>query len=160
LHITEIKPKIDNALIGTAGVHFIVSELSLRGLIALPTIRNTAGIDVVVASANGLYHANLQVKTSMNRVNFWPVGTGFKKLHGKNNFYVFLRYLRQESRFEVFLESADLVIERVRARTEYEKSHGLKDWAPCWFLSSDKENLERVKRQWQDFGIRYSFETE
>ena len=31
-------------LIGIAGVHYVVSELSRRGLVALPTIRNTAGI--------------------------------------------------------------------------------------------------------------------
>ena len=147
-------------MIGIAGVHFVVSELSLRGLIALPTIGNTAGIDVIVASTDGSWHANLQVKTSMNKLNFWPVGTGFEKLCGKNNFYVFLRYLKKESRFEVFLESADAVAKDVKKRIEDDKNCGLKDWAPSWFLPSDKENRERVKRQWLEFGVRYPFETE
>jgi len=48
-------PTRDTSLIGAAGVHFVVSELSLRGLIALPTIRNTAGVDVVIANKAGTW---------------------------------------------------------------------------------------------------------
>lgn len=48
---------ISNALIGIAGVQFVVSELSLTGLGALPTIRNTAGVDVLVATTDGSWHA-------------------------------------------------------------------------------------------------------
>jgi hypothetical protein len=44
-------PTQDTALIGATGVHYVVSELSLRGMIALPTIHNTAGVDVVVTNA-------------------------------------------------------------------------------------------------------------
>lgn len=47
--MTSVRPskatKIPNDLIGVAGVHFVAYRLSLRGLIVLPTIRNTAGID-------------------------------------------------------------------------------------------------------------------
>jgi hypothetical protein len=52
-HKKDAFPTRDTALIGAAGVHFVVSELSLRGLIALPTIRNTAGVDVVVTDKMG-----------------------------------------------------------------------------------------------------------
>jgi hypothetical protein len=71
-------PQLDKSLIGAAGVHFVVSELSLRGLIALPTIRNTAGIDVVVVNYDRTWHANLQVKTSKRKVSFWPIGSRYK----------------------------------------------------------------------------------
>lgn len=57
-----------NALIGIAGVHHVVSELSRRGLIALPTTRNVAGYDVIVLTPDGTKHANLQVKTSLKMV--------------------------------------------------------------------------------------------
>lgn len=93
----------DKALIGAAGVHFVVSELSLRGLVALPTIRNTRGIDVVVVSSDGSWHANLQVKSSKNRVNFWPVGAKYGDFSGRSNFFVFVRYVAKEARFEAFL---------------------------------------------------------
>jgi hypothetical protein len=36
----------EKALVGVSGVHFVVGELSRRGWVALPTIRNTKGIDV------------------------------------------------------------------------------------------------------------------
>ena len=55
---------VNNDLIGIAGVHYVVSELSRRGLIAMPTIRNTAGIDILVAKPNGSEQAVLQVKTA------------------------------------------------------------------------------------------------
>jgi hypothetical protein len=38
---------INTSLIGIAGVHHVVSELSRRGLIALPTVKNTAAYDIV-----------------------------------------------------------------------------------------------------------------
>lgn len=53
-----------NALIGIAGVHYVVSELSRRGLIALPTIRNTQSYDFIAATRDGTRHANIQVKAS------------------------------------------------------------------------------------------------
>jgi hypothetical protein len=63
--------RIPSALTGIAGVHYVVSELSRRGMIALPTIRNMGAYDIVVASADGRRHANIQVKTSSKRVTFW-----------------------------------------------------------------------------------------
>ncbi len=148
--VRNVVPNITNAVIGAAGVHFVVSELSLRGLIALPTIRNTAGVDVVVVTADGSWHANLQVKTSKNKVTFWPVGKRYEELRGKYNFYVFIRYLKKESRFEAFCESADRVAEAVNARIKYSKSRGYAEWAPCWYLPKGKEGI--VRRQWLEFG--------
>ena len=57
----------DNALIGIAGVHHVVSELSRRGLVALPTVKNTAAYDIVALNVEGTWHANIQVKTSSTR---------------------------------------------------------------------------------------------
>ncbi len=48
MNVENSSKKLPNYLIGVAGVHFVVSELALRCLIALPTIRNTAGIDIIV----------------------------------------------------------------------------------------------------------------
>jgi hypothetical protein len=43
----------EKALIGAAGVHFVCGELSRRGFIALPTIRNTRGIDILAITPKG-----------------------------------------------------------------------------------------------------------
>src|SRR3972149_2764550 len=62
------------------------------------------------------------------------VGTRYEEWRGDNNFYVFVRFLRDESRFEAFLESAGVVARQVRADIERFQARGLKDWAPCWAL--------------------------
>ena len=138
----------DKALMGAAGVHFVVSELSLRDLIALPTIRNTAGIDIVVVNKSGTWQANLQVKTSRSKVNFWPVGAHYEKWRGQNNFYVFVRYLRAEGRFEAFLKSSYRVAEQLSAWVMKEKQLGHKPWAPCWLLEKEEA---RLRQQWLEF---------
>ena len=150
--MSNAKPRVDNALIGAAGVHFVVSELSLRGLIALPTIRNTAGVDVVVVNADLSWHANLQVKTSLKKVTFWPIGKRYERVLGTNSFYVFVRFLRKESRFEAFLETADRVAEDIRANIESSRNRGYSEWAFCWNLPKDEERYERVRQQWLEFG--------
>ena len=144
--------RVSNALIGAAGVHFVVSELSLRGLIALPTTRNTAGVDVIVTNLDGSWHANLQVKTSRNKVTFWPIGTNCQSWKGPHSYYVFVRYLQKEKRFESFLESAECVAsDAARVADEAEK-RGNKPWSPWWPLPSDAEQRKRLQRQWMEFG--------
>jgi hypothetical protein len=111
-------PTRDTSLVGAAGVHTVAAELSLRGHIALPTIRNTAGVDVIVANRAGTWHANLQVKTSRSRVTFWPIGAKYPEWVGPSNFYVFLRFDRRLGQFEIFLESSGRVAENVRLESK------------------------------------------
>lgn len=143
-------PTLDKALIGSAGVHFVATELSLRGLIALPTIRNTAGIDIVVVNKEGTRQANLQVKTSRSKVSFWPIGKHYDTWSGAHNFYVFVRYLKNEMRFEAFLESSDNVAKQVATRVAEERKRELKEWAPCWYLQG--EDI-RLRQKWLDFDL-------
>jgi hypothetical protein len=86
----------------------------MRGLIALPTVRNTAGVDLIVSSPRGGFHGNVQVKTSQRRVDFWPIGSKYNEWVGSDLYYVFLRYLPKIARFEVFLETS----EKCRARRD------------------------------------------
>ena len=143
------EPTKDKSLIGAAGVHFVVSELSVRGLITLPTIRNTAGTDVVVVSKDGNWHANLQVKTSRSKVKFWPIGTQYDSWVNKHNFYVFVRYLKEEARFEAFLESSEKVAQWANEYMKHEKDIGHAPWAPCWHL---RDLGDRFREQWHSFG--------
>lgn len=142
-------PTRDSSLVGAAGVHAVVAELSLRGLIALPTIRNTAGVDVIVANKAGTWHANLQVKTSRSRVAFWPIGTKYAEWQGPHNFYVFLRFNKRLGQFEIFLESSAKVAENCAAGVKRDKEKGLKQWAPCFY---PREGFEQLKAQWEEFG--------
>lgn len=139
--------KLPNYLIGIAGVHFVASELTLRGLIALPTIRNTAGIDILVGEPDGSGQASLQVKTSSKKVNFWPTSRPEKCLKGQHSFYVFLRFLQEESRFEMFLESGDNVFKQVEENWEEYKKLGRREF-PFWALPSSDSEIQVLREKW------------
>jgi hypothetical protein len=98
------KARSDNAVIGAAGVYYVAMELSRRGMIALPTIRNTAGFDIIVTSRDGARHANLQVKTSGQRPKFWPICASMDKARtGENDFYVLVRRTKDNDSYEAFM---------------------------------------------------------
>lgn len=105
---------LPHALIGIAGVHHAVSELSRRGLVALPTIRNTAAYDIIVATPDGTKHANIQVKTSLKRVNFFPMPSGDRIAVGPRDWYVLLRWVAANNAFEGFMLSARDARDEVR----------------------------------------------
>jgi len=140
-------PTHDKSLIGAAGVHFVASHLSLRGLIALPTIRNTAGVDIVVINREGTWQANLQVKTSRGCATFWPVGAKYATWCAENNWYVFVRYNPKTGRLEAFLESSVAVAGNVAEMVEADKGKGVKPWAPYFYPAE----LEKLRIQWEEF---------
>lgn len=140
--------KLPNDLIGVAGVHFLVSELTLRGLIALPTIRNTAGIDILVSEPDGTGQASLQVKTSMKKVDFWPTSHPEKCLKGPRSFYVFLRYIPEEKRFEAFLVGGDEVATQIKANQEDYHKRGLKEFT-YWALPKADIEIQHLRERWE-----------
>jgi len=87
------KKKISSSLTGAAGVHFVSGELSRLGYIALQTVKNTKGIDIVVSDFNFTKTAYLQVKTNWTKYAFWIVG---KPTLGANIFYVFVNLLSNQ----------------------------------------------------------------
>ncbi len=142
--------KPTKTLIGAAGVHFVVSELSLRGLVALPTIRNTAGIDILVSEPDGSEQANLQVKTASYRRNHWPTSGPERCLKGSRSFYVFVRYLPDEKRFEAFLESGSNVAKQVQENLLDYRKQGLKDFT-YWELPSGAKEREKLRKKWKNW---------
>ena len=93
----------NNALIGIAGVHYVVSELSRRGLVALPTTKNIAAYDIIAVNTEGTWHANIQVKASSQCVSFFPMPPAEKVRVGSKDFYVFVRWIAEEERYQGFL---------------------------------------------------------
>jgi hypothetical protein len=146
--MSEPVRNIPNALIGIAGVHFVVSELTLRGLIALPTIRNTSGIDILVSEPDASVQAVLQVKTSLKKVTFWPTSHPDRCIKGPNSFYVFLRYLKDERRFEAFLEKGEAVVKQISQNLEYYRKQGKKEF-PYWYLPTEDAEVKRLRQNWE-----------
>ena len=100
---------IEKGLVGVAGVHFVVGELSRRGWIALPTIRNTKGIDVL-ADKDGK-SVQIQVKARA-KGRGWILTKSAETLVGKDLFYVFVD-LRDLEDPEYFIIPSDTVAEYV-----------------------------------------------
>jgi len=142
--------KPTKTLIGAAGVHFVVSELSLRGLVALPTIRNTAGIDILVSKPDGSGQASLQVKTASMKRDYWPTSGPERCLKGQRSFYVFVQYLPDEKRFEAFLESGSNVAKQVQENLQDDQKRGLK-YFPYWGLPSAAKDIEKLRKKWKDW---------
>jgi hypothetical protein len=150
MNMANIYRDLPNALIGIAGVHFVVSQLTLRGLIALPTIRNTGGIDILVSELDGSNQAFLQVKTSLKKVNFWPTPRPEKCLMGPRSFYVFLRYLTKEERFEAFLESGPKVAKQVGRNLQESAKLKQKEF-PYWGLPSSNAEIQKLRKNWGEW---------
>lgn len=142
--------RVSTALIGIAGVHYAVSELSRRGFIALPTIRNTAGIDVLVTEPNGSGPVVLQVKTSSKETKWWPVSTTNSCLGGSNAYYIFVRYNQKNERFEAFMVKANDVQRQVENYVKDEKAHG-NSGMPFWGLPDSEAKQTRLAQEWQDW---------
>jgi hypothetical protein len=139
--------KIKNDLIGIAGVHFVAYRLSLRGLIALPTIRNTGGIDLLVFDPTTDKESAIQVKTSQKKVSFWPTSTYSLAFKSPSGVYVFLRFIAASDTFEAFLERADVVATTIRANEATYKAKGRVEF-PFWDLPSTPAQRQALIDAW------------
>jgi hypothetical protein len=111
-------------------VHYVAYRFLKRGMLALPTIRNTPGTDLIVTSTDGVQHGNIQVKaTQYKRAKFWIICSAkkFKSLpFGPNDWYVLLRPRRaddpieqQPNEFEGFMLTADEAKNEMAAHLKY-----------------------------------------
>jgi hypothetical protein len=95
------------------------------------------------------------VKTSQYKATYWIVGEKFESVKGADLFYVFVRYLSKEARFEAFLEPSDRVVAAARLEAEENRRAGKKPFTPWWSLPTASPDLERVRTQWREFGQAY-----
>lgn len=142
--------KVSKALVGVAGVHWVVTKLSWRGIIALPTVRNTAGVDVLCTNKDGSKIALLQVKSSRRKASYWPTPKGDAILSGKNCYYVFLRYTHDIDDFEAFLVPGREVKEQVAENEKGYREKGLKEFT---FFSLEADNAPIYKKNWEEFSM-------
>jgi hypothetical protein len=153
------KTTVPTALVGIAGVHYVAAELSRRGLIALPTIRNTAGYDIIVATPDGKKHANIQVKTSLKEAKFWMMPPADKVRTMPNDYYVLVRWVEREKRFEAFMVAGAEAEKEVAAEVKRQEEklkvgrHGKKLYPsiPVWGTWAQQE--KRWRSQWDTWGL-------
>ena len=146
----------DKALIGAAGVFNVSMELTLRGMIALPTIRNTAGYDIIAATQDGAHHANIQVKTAGKWVDFWPICEKIASVKdGPDDYYIVLRRNRSGDAFECFMLTGDQMKKRLIGEEEWYVAKGReRKFSRC--LNFDKEGTDaaRFEKQWKEWNLK------
>jgi hypothetical protein len=156
----------DNSLIGAAGVHYAAYKLTRRGMLALPTVRNTPGTDLIVTSLDGRHHANVQVKTSQyKRAKFWIICSAkrFAALpFGEHDFYLLLRPRRADDpvreeaeEFEGFLLTAQEAKEELQAHLDYWTNQGKEPkFSLCIYVDKGPREqswgLPENKRKWRE----------
>ena len=133
-------------LVGVAGVHFVVGELSRRGWIALPTIRNTRGIDVFARKGNR--SVQIQVKTR-KRSRRWPLGKSVEKLTDENLYYVFVN-LREHETPEYFIVHSKTVSDYVtRTHKLFLNAGGRESNIRALPSPYEEFDLDKYKDKWE-----------
>lgn len=141
------KSRIPNDMVGIAGVHYVAYALSKRGMVALPTTRNTAGYDLVVTNRAGTKHANIQVKAAQRHPNFWPMPRFNKIRHGNNDYYVLVRRLAEAGPPECFRVSGREARAHVKRIQQSQRRHGRGDF-PCIYVAG-KHAKTGVREAWR-----------
>ena len=146
----------DKALIGAAGVFHVSMELTLRGMIALPTIRNTAGYDIIATTQDGTRHANIQVKASGKRVDSWPICEKIESVKdGPEDYYVVLRLNRSNDAFECFLLTGREMKKWLAGEEEWYKAKGReRKFTRCLNFDKEGKDAARFEKQWKEWTLR------
>jgi hypothetical protein len=80
--------KLEKSLVGACGVFHVSAELSRRGWIAMPTIRNTKGIDLIATKDNR--DVRIQVKTNSYGKVKYILGKSNETLMDNDLYYAFV----------------------------------------------------------------------
>lgn len=126
-------------------------------MIALPTMRNVAGYDFVVSTVDGTKHANLQVKTSLKRVSFFPMHSNDSVRCGPRDWYVLLRWLPRENRFEGFMlsgrETRQAVEDEKRRQETSIKKRTRKQFFPSINLRGAADSVDKWRERWLNWSL-------
>jgi hypothetical protein len=150
-------PATSTALMGIAGVHYVAAELSRRGMVALPTVRNTAAYDIIVVTQEGDRHANIQVKASSTRTSFFPMPSPEKIRAGKCDHYVLVRWLEKNRQFEAFMltgkQAKKAVLETIEWQTENIKKGTRTVLFPAIDIGSKSPEWAKWKKAWETWTL-------
>jgi hypothetical protein len=82
--------RLSKILSGVAGQFFVAAELSRRGYIATLTLRNTRGVDMLVAAADASASVGIQVKTNQGSRKEWLMDKKAEESAMENLLYIFV----------------------------------------------------------------------
>ncbi|UQD55759.1 hypothetical protein [Flavobacterium sp. K5-23] len=106
---------ISRNLSGIAGTYYVAAELSRRGYIALITLKNTAGVDILASSEDSFKSIGIQVKTNQhNKRKGWLLSKKNEDVHSDNLIFVFVNMKKDGERPNFYIISSVKLAEEVR----------------------------------------------
>jgi hypothetical protein len=159
---THHERRISKGLSGVAGEYFVAAELSRLGFIASITLRNTRGVDILVAGADASRSAGIQVKTNQGNQKRWMLNKKAESLEEDGLFYVFVNLNGPAATPTYHVVPSTVVAEHCR-RTHREwlaspGRHGGERKDTPMRVFYDPEDEGRIPHN--DPGIHYDWETQ
>lgn len=105
---------IESSQVGVTGEYFVAAELSLRGILASITLRNSRGIDIIASSRTGSRSVSIQVKTSSGNGAKWILTKKSEDFAADNHFYIFVLLQGVGFRPDFYVVPSAKVAETVR----------------------------------------------
>lgn len=144
--------KISNNLSGIAGTYYVAAELSNFGYIALVTMKNTSGIDILVSSEKTFNSIGIQVKTNQsgNRKG-WLLSEKNETLCNSNLVYIFVNINSANTKPDFYIVPSVIVSETITKghqswlKTPSKSGLPHKDTSLRMFF----DNEERYKNKWE-----------
>jgi hypothetical protein len=96
-------PATKGHLSGMQGVYLVAAELSARGFVVSPTLRNAAGADLLATDGHCKKAWSVQVKTNSGSANFWLLSKDAAEAKSDSHVYVFVNLKRETGKRPQFL---------------------------------------------------------
>lgn len=147
--------KLEATLVGVAGEYFVAAELSLRGMLATITLRNSRGIDVIASNADASKTVSIQVKANKSGKPSWILSQKSEFFVADNHFYVFVALKPLGERPDYFIVPSRVVAEYI-SRTHADWLSGTKlDGTPRKDSSMRvfKDIDHKYKERWEVIGL-------
>jgi hypothetical protein len=137
--------RVPASIYGMAGVFWVASELSKKRWIALPTLRNLKGVDIIAQRESSKERVEIQVKTIQGQ-GFWPLGAKrIRDIEARDSlFYVFVRPIREDK--SGALEGFVVPSSTVKSQASNNASG---KFVCCWYPPKD---LTKYNSAWNTLG--------
>ncbi len=133
--------KLSKITSGIAGVYSAAAELSKQGYIASMTLRNTKGIDIMVANEDATKTVGVQVKTNQGGSDWWLLTDKAEGYFANNLFYVFVN-LNNGEKPDFFVVPSKIVASYVK------KYH--KEWLATPGKKGQKHKDNPMRNFWDE----------
>ena len=105
--------RLNSVSSGISGEYLSAGELSRRGYIASLTLRNSKGVDILVANADASKSLAIQVKTNQGSQKWWLLNKKAEGFYARNLFYIFVN-LNDGNSAEFFIVPSKAVSDFVK----------------------------------------------